>query len=163
MFNLFKNKKEPETTVSDDAILAVADAELADITTAPDPMFAEKIMGDGIIFLAQEDEAVICAPANGTLTALFPTGHAFGITMKNGVELLVHIGIDTVNANGAGFSLMKAKQGLYVSAGTPIVKVNLKELEKDYYTGVMMIITNTAGQNIQLKKTGSVKSGEQLN
>lgn len=122
--------------------------------------------GDGrraYFFAKGGDEAVINAPASGTLTALFPTGHAFGITMADGVELLIHIGIDTVNTNGDEFSLMRVKQGQYITAGTPIVKVNLKELKKKYYTGVMLIITNSSGKELHLKKEGIVKAGERLN
>lgn len=62
---------------------------------------------------------------------MFPTGHAFGITMKSGVALLVHIGVNTVKENGNGFTILK-KQGDSVKAGDPIVTVNLKQLRKKY-------------------------------
>ena len=113
LFDLFM-KKEPHLEpidVDDNAIVALADGRMIDITTVPDPVFAEKMMGDSIAFKYDGDKVILCAPANGTLTVLFPTGHAFGVTTNNGVELLVHCGVDTVNAKGDGFRLLKKKQG----------------------------------------------------
>ncbi|NCB32634.1 MAG: PTS glucose transporter subunit IIA, partial [Erysipelotrichia bacterium] len=85
---LFGNNepKLPPLDADDSSIVAPADGELIDVTKVSDPVFAEKMMGDSIAFAYDTDKTVICAPANGTLTVLFPTGHAFGITMKNGIE-----------------------------------------------------------------------------
>jgi len=104
----------------------------------------------------------ICAPANGNLTVLFPTGHAFGVTMKNGVELLVHIGINTVEANGDGFKVLNFKQGDEVKAGDPIVTVDFKKLGAKYDMSTMLIVTNANGQTITFRQPGDVKRGESV-
>lgn len=71
--------------VADSDIVAMADGKMIDITSVPDPMFANKVMGDSVAFSFKGNKTVICAPANGELSVLFPTGHAFGITMENDV------------------------------------------------------------------------------
>lgn len=154
LFN--RNTNEPEV------IEAMAAGELIDVTTVSDPVFAKKMMGDSVAFRYSGDMVTICAPSSGELTALFPTGHAFGITRKDGVEVLVHIGINTVESNGKGFEILGRKQGQYVKAGEPIVKVNLSELEKKYDMATMLIITNSNGTTITFKKPCSVKTGESV-
>ena len=166
LFDFFK-KKEPEVVlepidVDDEAIVALADGQLIDVTTVPDPVFAEKMMGETIAFKFDGDKVVLCAPANGTLTVLFPTGHAFGVTANNGVEILVHCGIDTVNANGDGFRLMKKRQGDQVKAGDPIVEADLKKLSANYDMSTMLIVTNPNGREINFIEPGAVKRGESV-
>ena len=163
----FLKKKEPEVVlepvdVDDDAIVALADGELVDVATVPDPVFAEKMMGDTIAFKYDGDKVILCAPANGTLTVLFPTGHAYGVTANNGVELLVHCGVDTVNANGDGFRLLKKKQGDPVNAGDPIVEVDLKKLSAKYDMSTMLIISNPNGKEISFIEPKEVKRGESV-
>lgn len=156
-------KKEPAlepVDVKDDVIVAPADGKLIDVTTVSDPVFAQKMMGESIAFRYDADTVTFCAPANGTLTALFPTGHAFGITMNNGVEVLIHIGIDTVNAKGDGFTILNHKQGDTVKAGEPIVKADLKKLSRTYDMSTMLIITNANDQKIIFIAPQDVKRGQ---
>lgn len=163
LFDSFKKKEVLEpVNASDTDIVALADGQLIDVTTVSDPMFAEKMMGDSVAFTYTGSKVTICSPANGTLSAVFPTGHAFGVTMKNGVELLVHIGIDTVNAKGDGFRLLGRKQDDVVRAGDPIVEVDLKKLSKKYDMPVMLIITNNNGQSITFRSPCDVKRGESV-
>lgn len=163
LFDAFKKKEVLEpVNVSDEAIVALADGRLIDVTTVSDPMFAEKMMGDSVAFTYTGSKVTICSPANGTLSAMFPTGHAFGVTMKNGVELLVHIGIDTVNAKGDGFRLLGRKQDDVVRAGDPIVEADLKKLSKKYDMPVMLIITNNNGQSVTFRSPCDVKRGESV-
>lgn len=160
LFNrLFKSQPESTLDVADDVIVAPADGELIDVTTVSDPMFAQQLMGPSIAFTYPGDKVTITAPANGTITVLFPTGHAFGLTMKNGVEILIHIGIDTVSSNGDGFKILK-KQGETVKAGTPIVEVDLAKLKQKYDMPTMLIITNPNSQDIHFKAPGTVKLGD---
>lgn len=164
LFDLFM-KKEPHLEpidVDDNAIVALADGRMIDITTVPDPVFAEKMMGDSIAFKYGGDKVILCAPANGTLTVLFPTGHAFGVTTNNGVELLVHCGVDTVNAKGDGFRLLKKKQGDPVNAGDPIVEVDLKKLSAKYDMSTMLIISNPNEREIAFIEPKEVKRGESV-
>jgi len=165
MFGLFgKREKKEELTaleVSDESIVAMADGELLDIAKVKDPMFAEKMMGETTAFAYEGDSVTVCAPANGTLSVLFPTGHAFGITMNNGVELLVHIGIDTVNSKGDGFRTLK-KQGDAVKAGEPVVTVDLKKLRKSYDMSTMLVVTDQADHAIAFKDPCTVKRGDSV-
>lgn len=165
MIGLFKRlKKElPQALhLNDDEIVAMADGKLIDVSTVPDQMFASKMMGDSVAFEYPGDSVIICAPANGTLTALFPTGHAFGITTKEGVELIVHIGIDTVNAKGDGFEILHHKQGDAVLAGEPIIKVDLRKLRKTYNMSTMLIVSNPNGKQITFIEPQEVQRGQSV-
>ena len=148
--------------IADDAIVALADGELIDVTTVSDPMFAEKMMGDSVAFTYSGDKVIICSPANGTMGMVFDTGHAFGVVMKNGVELLVHIGIDTVNSKGDGFRVLGKKQGDAVKAGEPVVEVDLKKLSRKYEMPTMLIITNANDQTITFRAPRHVVRGESV-
>lgn len=166
MFRLFKKKEEkPEITalsVADDAIVAPADGELIDVSTVSDPMFAEKVMGDSVAFKYTGDKVTVCAPANGTISVIFPTGHAFGIAMKNGVELLIHIGVNTVETNGDGFRLLGKNPEDTVKAGDPIVEVDLKKLSPKYDMSTMLIVTEANGQEITFQEPGMVTRGQKI-
>lgn len=166
MINFFRKKEEkselPAISVGDDAIVAPADGELIDVTTVPDPVFSGKIMGDSAAFQYTGDKVTICAPANGIMSVTFPTGHAFGITMKNGVELLVHIGVNTVETNGEGFRMLGKKQDDPVKAGDPIVEVDLKKLRQKYDMSTMLIVTEANGQEITFKEPCTVTRGQSV-
>ncbi len=112
MFGLFKK---------DLVLVAPMSGRTMDITEVPDAVFAEKMAGDGLAIDLSGDVAV--APADGELTMLFGTRHAFGMTLDKGVEVLVHIGLDTVSLNGEGFTALKT-QGDRVKKGEPIVKID---------------------------------------
>ena len=166
LFDKLLKKEEvvvlPELNVSDEDIVALADGELIDIKSVSDPVFSEQMMGKSCAFKYPEGKTVLCSPANGTLAVLFPTGHAYGILMNNGVELLVHCGIDTVNAKGDGFRLLDKKQGDAVKAGDPIVEVDLKKLSKTYDMSTMLIITNANGNELDFVDPKSVIRGEKV-
>ena len=154
IFNIL-NKK-----VVNNSIHALADGELIELSAVGDPVFSTGVMGDGVAFRYSGDEVTICSPCNGQLAALFPTGHAFGLMLDNGVEVMVHIGIDTVNEDGNGFVLQKVKQGMYVKQGQPIVTVDLKNLSKKYKMDTMLIITNPNGQIFKFKEPQFIKKDE---
>ena len=103
------------------ALVAPISGKTVDITTVPDAVFAEKMAGDGLAIDPTGDTVV--APADGELTMLFGTKHAFGMTLDKGVQILVHIGLDTVSLNGEGFTALK-NQGDMVKKGEPIVKID---------------------------------------
>ena len=150
-----------QQTVADSAVLAVADAELLPLEQVNDEVFAQKLMGDGVAFKLESD--FISAPANGELTTVFPTGYAFGLTRPDGVELLVHIGINTVELNGKGFDVL-AKAGDKVRAGQPIVKIDRDAISQQGYDATtMLIITDSKDKTIKLLTSGKVKQGQVLN
>ena len=148
------------SAVSDDAIVAMAAGEVIDVTSVSDPVFAEQVMGKSAAFRYAGDKVILCSPANGELSVLFPTGHAFGVTMKDGVELLVHCGVNTVGANGDGFRLLGKQQGDTVKAGEPIVEVDLKKLSARYDMSTMLIVTEANGKDIDFIKSGKVTRGQ---
>ncbi|MBQ1288522.1 MAG: PTS glucose transporter subunit IIA, partial [Erysipelotrichaceae bacterium] len=148
--------------VADDDIVATADGELIDVSTVSDPVFAEQMMGKSTAFKFDKDKVVLCSPANGTLAVLFPTGHAYGIAMNNGVELLVHCGVDTVNAKGDGFKLLGKKQGDAIKAGDPIVEVDIKKLSKTYDMSTMLIITNANDKDLDFVDPQTVTRGQKV-
>ncbi len=165
LFDKFFKKEEeivlPELNVADDAIVAIADGDIIDITTVSDPVFAEQMMGKSTAF-KYEGKTVLCSPANGTLGVLFPTGHAYGILMNDGTELLVHCGVDTVNAKGDGFRLLGKKQGDPVKAGDPIVEVDVDKLSKTYDMSTMLIITNANGKELDFIEPQHVVRGQNV-
>lgn len=116
MFNFFKKKSNKEIK-----LVAPITGRTIDLSNVPDKVFAEKLAGDGIAIDPTGD--VIVAPADGELTLVFKTMHAFAITLANGAELLIHIGIDTVSLNGEGFKQL-VEAGTMVKAGTPIIKID---------------------------------------
>ena len=158
MFKLFKKTVSTENK----GIVAPADGNMFSIENVSDPMFAQKLLGDGVAFKYEGDSVVVCAPASGSLSALFPTGHAFGVTTPEGVELLVHIGIDTVSANGEGFKILGKNQGDKVNAGDPVVEVDLKKLSEKFDMSTMLIITNDNGKKIDFIEFGEVKKGQTI-
>ncbi len=112
MFGIFKKEL---------SLVAPISGRTMDIKEVPDAVFAEKMAGDGLAIELTGDVAV--APADGELTMLFGTKHAFGMTLDKGVQVLVHIGLDTVSLNGEGFTALKT-QGDMVKKGEPIVKID---------------------------------------
>jgi len=165
LFDKFIKKEEVLPSAfdkNDDEIVALADGELIDVATVSDPMFAEKMMGDSVAFKYTQDKVILCSPANGTLSVMFPTGHAFGLTMNNGVQLLIHCGVNTVETNGDGFRILKKKQGDSVKAGDPIVEVDIAKLSRKYDMSTMLIITDANGKEIHFCTPQKVVRGQSV-
>lgn len=135
MFNLFKNMRTDNTN-----IYAPVEGKCIDITQVKDPVFSKKTMGDGVAIVPESN--IIQSPCSGTVTMLFPTKHAFGITTNEGLEVLIHIGIDTVNLNGKGFQAF-VSENQKVKKGDKIIKFNdsyLADSSMDMTT--IVVITN---------------------
>lgn len=148
-------------TFSDDDIVAITNGRIESLKDVNDKAFSSGSLGQGIAFVPKGD--FICAPANGKVTALFPTGHAFGVTTKTGVEILVHIGINTVELNGKGFDVL-VHQDDKVRAGEPVIRINRKLISKQGFdVTTMLVITNNNDKHIALKSSGDVSIGDILN
>lgn len=151
MLNLFKKTKEVKEVSIYAPCIGIACA-LGDVK---DAMFSQKMLGDGVAILPLDGE--LCAPCAGTITMIAPTKHAFGITTKHGAELLIHVGLDTVNLQGKGLEVV-AKLNQKVEAGDPILKVDMefmKENQIDLTTPI--ILTNGAEYDMEvLKEAGEV-------
>lgn len=165
LFDKLFNKEEvleELVNISDDDIVAIADGNLIDVHTVSDPVFAQEMLGKSISFKYDQDKVTLCSPVNGTLSVLFPTGHAYGLLANNGVEVLIHCGINTVESKGEGFKLLNKKQGDSVKAGDPIVEVDIKKLSKSYDMSTMLIITNANDKDINFIDPQEVKRGQTL-
>lgn len=128
------------------------------ISNVSDPTFGEEMVGKGIAI--EPSDGRFCAPCDGTLIALFPTGHAFCINTTDGAELLVHIGIDTVKLKGEHYKLI-AKQGIEVKKGDPIVEVDLDAVRAAGYQVITpMVISNHSKFSRIEKMTGVVEVGD---
>lgn len=152
----------PEVNTADADIAAPADGELIDIKSVSDPVFAEERIGKSAAFRFTGDKVVLCSPADGTLAALFPTGHAFGVVRDDGVEILVHCGINTVRAQGDGFRILDKQQGDPVKAGDPIVEVDIRKLSQHYDMSTVLIITESGGKTIEFISPQSVTRGQKI-
>jgi sugar PTS system EIIA component len=102
-------------------ITAPISGKVINLDDVPDEIFSNKMAGDGVAIDTFGD--LVVAPADGELTFIFTTNHAFGMLLENEVEMLVHIGLDTVNLAGEGFERI-AEEGQNVKAGDPIIKLN---------------------------------------
>ena len=167
MFNFFKNlfnsnsKKEEvvNTPVNPNALLAPISGKAIPLSEVPDPVFSEKLAGDGMAILIEGDTVV--APADGEVTLVFKTKHAIAMTLDNGLELLIHVGLDTVSLEGEGFEQL-IEQGTRVKAGTPLLKVNKDViLSKGLSLATPVLITNVdAAKSITPVESGEVVAGE---
>jgi len=126
---------------SDNGIGAPVNGICEDIVKCKDLTFSKKLLGDG--FLIHPVEDIICSPCDGVLSMVFPTRHAFGIKTNDGREILVHIGIDTVNLNGECFKQLKQINSK-VKRGTPVVSADVSRItELGYDPSVMVVLTNS--------------------
>ena len=132
------------------------------LDAVPDPVFASGAMGGGA-GVDPSGDVVVTAPADGTVVVAMGSGHAYGLSLDSGVEILIHVGLDTVNLEGKGFDVKVAK-GDRVRAGDVLVRVDRSVVEAAGYSLVTpVIITNTAKfSSVELVAPGSVASGAPL-
>ncbi|TFJ77674.1 PTS sugar transporter subunit IIA [Carnobacterium maltaromaticum] len=159
---LFFNKKKKEEAVASlyEELVAVADGKVLPISEVPDPVFAEKMMGEGFAINPTSD--VIVSPISGTLVQVADTLHAYGIQSDSGVEVLVHVGLDTVNLQGKGFEA-KVKIGDAVKKGDPLVKIDREYLIANAPSIVIPVIVtngNMEAYNYDFKGSGNAVAGE---
>lgn len=131
------------------------------VSEASDAAFASRMMGDGAAI--DPTDGTIVAPVSGTITVLFPTKHAIGITSDDGAEILIHVGIDTVNLEGKPFDITVA-QGDHVTAGQKLGTFDRAAIEQAGCSAqTMVIVSNTAEwATIELEADGSIAAGDQL-
>ena len=139
-------------------VLAPLDGTVVDLESVPDDVFAQKLVGDGLAI--DPSGAVAVAPVSGTIVKLFPGGHAFGMEADGGVELIVHLGLDTIELKGEGFEKL-AVEGQVVSAGTPIVRFDRAAIEQ--MSKVMLSpVVSTGSGTIVYCASGAVQAGRDV-
>lgn len=144
MISFFKKTKNQNKK-----IMAAADGTSIALEQVNDPAFASKALGDGIAVMPTGH--VVVAPCDGTLSMVAATRHAFGLTCEDGLELMVHIGIDSVGLNGEGFTVLE-EEGTKVKAGQPIVEFDPQVMaEKAIDMTTMTIMLN--GNDFEVKET----------
>jgi glucose-specific phosphotransferase system IIA component len=131
------------------------------MSQVPDEVFAEGMAGEGAAVVpAGSGEAV--APISGTLAKLFEGGHAFGIAAAGGVELIVHLGLDTIEMKGGGFERL-ATEGDEVEAGQPIVRFDLEAIRSAGYDPTTpVVVTNSDEHAVSGQQTGEIQAGDHL-
>ena len=146
----------PEATqVSEETLYAPADGKVVAITEVSDPVFSQKMMGDG--FAVQPTNGTIYAPVAGTISSIFETKHAIGILTPGGAEVLVHMGLDTVELKGAPFEVL-VSEGDTVTPETKLAVMDLDAvIEAGKQTDVLTVITNAEKvRQLSLTTTGTV-------
>lgn len=133
----------------------------ADLSTAPDEAFAEKMMGDGAV--VTPEDPYVRAPEDGEVAFVFDTKHAIGFVTDSGVSLLIHVGIDTVKLNGEGFEAL-VESGQTVKKGDPMLKLDLEYLKTHApsVTSPVLCTELEENQRIRLLADGPVKAGDPL-
>ena len=157
MFNFFKKKSEPKNKVVE--IYAVTSGQFVPIEQVEDPVFSKKMMGDG--FAIQPDSAAIYSPVTGKIVSVFPTQHALGIE-SDGLDVLLHMGIDTVEMNGEPFDIF-VQENQSVTASTQVATVDLAALDNAGKDNAMIVVftnSDTVVDYIEWLVEGQVEAND---
>lgn len=148
---LFKRKK-------DIAVMACSSGKVIPLKEVEDPMFSAGLMGPGLAI--ESVDGKIYSPVDGKITMIFPTKHALGIKMDSGQEILIHVGIDTVNLKGEGF-VSHIDNDQKIKTGELLLEADLKLIEeKGYHTEIIMCITEPKDLNITVTSLLQVQAGQ---
>ena len=152
-----KEQKVVERIVISSPITGLA----ADLATAPDEAFSQKMMGDGAV--VTPEDPFVRAPEDGEVAFVFDTKHAIGFVTDSGISLLIHVGIDTVKLNGEGFEAL-VESGQTVKKGDPMLKLDLEYLKANApsITSPVLCTELEDNQRIHLLQEGQIKAGEPL-
>ncbi|KRG08351.1 glucose-specific PTS transporter subunit IIBC [Staphylococcus sp. NAM3COL9] len=150
------NKVTHMDNLNEVEIYSPGKGQIIPLSEVPDQVFAQKMMGDGVGFVPEDGEIV--APFDGTVKTIFPTKHAIGIESDEGVELLIHIGIDTVKLDGAGFESM-VSTGDTIKKGQILMQVDLDYIKANAPSIVTpLILTNLENRTLEITDVEDVKS-----
>lgn len=151
-----KEAKLDEKAAEEGTISAAMNGEIIPIEQSKDDVFASKAMGDGVAFIPED--GIVYSPVDGNVVMVFPTKHAIGLKAKDGTEILIHIGMDTVSLEGKPFEVLVEDQA-EIHKGQPLIKADLEAIKAaGLSTETPMVITN--GKPFEVLKTGKVKAGE---
>jgi len=134
------------------------DGEIIPLSEVPDDVFAQGIMGQGFGIIPNGD--TVYAPFDGKVVSVFPTKHAIGLETDTGIEVLIHVGLDTVKLKGEGFDLL-VEQGQLLQSGDPLLKLDLAYLEANSTSMITPVIfTNLEQAQLKVLKKGKQRHGE---
>ena len=153
---------QESTPVASTKIVSPLEGQVRELSQATDPVFASGVMGQGLVIEPSQGE--LTSPVNGTVTVLFPTKHAIGIVSDEGVELLMHIGMDTVGLDGKGFE-SHVSQGDHVTVGQKLISFDMDVIkDAGLVTETPVIITNQDAYTATIEGTYPrvIKNGEDL-
>ncbi|MEX0379798.1 PTS glucose transporter subunit IIA [Leuconostoc sp. MS02] len=163
MFSFFKKQENSQIQeiLTDNNLYSPIQGDFLSLEKVNDPVFSEKAMGDGFAIQPTEDQLIV-SPVAGEVTMVAGTKHAIGIHMANGLDILLHLGLDTVNMGGSPFNI-NIKVGDTVSAGQHLGIMNLEEISgAGYETTVMVIVTNMDVLETLTTNDGSYQAGEKV-
>ncbi len=150
MFGFLKRKKRE--------LLSPVDGQVVDITEIPDEVFSQKMVGDGVAI--NPASGTFCAPIGGTVSKIFSTNHAFSIRNDKDLEVMVHIGLDTVALEGKGFERL-VEEGAKVNAGDPVIEADLAYLSEHAKSTITPVIISESSDVKQIDKSlHIVKQGD---
>lgn len=157
--NKFLNKEETKTECEKNVIYSPLKGEAMELKKVSDATFADELLGKG--FAINPSEGKLVAPFNGKIVTLFPTKHAICIVSDDGIELLIHIGFNTVELNGKYYK-EHVKEGDTVSKGQTLMTFDIKGIKNSgYETTTPIVITNSDNyKNISVLKTGDIVFGD---
>ena len=138
-----KTEIKENKNIEEISLIPPVNGEVKDVSQSSDQTFASKAMGDGI--LVNPIDEVFVAPADAKVELVFPTKHAIGLTLKDGSQILIHCGINTVTMNGEGFETY-VEEGQEVKQGDKLVKMDLKKVQEAGHSTQTLIIVNEVGQ-----------------
>lgn len=152
-----------QNTASDvkDVFVAPVQGEMKLISETPDETFSQKMMGDGVVIFPTGNEVV--SPCNGKIRMIFPTKHAIGIESDEGVEMLIHVGIDTVKLNGEGFEVLVNVDD-QVKKGDKLLTFDLNYIRKNAASDATVLVFSnlSSDQKLELIKLGKVQAKEEI-
>ena len=143
LFNIFKGNKNTQENLSNE-IISPTNGQILELSEVPDQVFSQKLMGDG--FAIKSTDGIIVSPINGTVEMIFETKHAIGLKDANGRELLIHLGIDTVNLKGEGFNVF-VNVGDKVKAGDKLIEMDVEFIKANAPSDISPVIFTNLNEN----------------
>lgn len=160
LFN-FSQPQESHKSEGANTLKAPFDGEIIPLEQFPDEVFSQGILGKGCGI--QPEEESVYAPCAGTVSQLTPTKHAIGLTSQNGMEILIHVGVDTVDMNGAGFTCL-VKEGQKVKDGQLLMTFSRQEIEKANHPCITALVITNSDEfgDVRLVANGKVEKGSSV-
>lgn len=158
---LQKQRKHQKREVSDKVIYAPVKGNVIARDAIPDATFAAGVLGDGAGI--EPEEGLVVSPVNGEISTVVDSKHAVGISGPDGMELLIHAGVDTVNMKGDGFECF-VKEGEKVKAGQKLISFDIEKIHQAWYSSTTAVLLTNSDDysNFKVKKTGKTERMEEL-